>query len=101
LRIVKQPTSHLVFSRRSPKIRSSQRKRKPLIFLSRVAVNQATGSIIVLNIATTIKATDAIVTIANPTIVIETINATIALDMTISLKEHQAEIRKSWSQLHS
>jgi hypothetical protein len=54
--------------------------KKWLIFLLRVAVNQATISIVVVNIATTIKATNATATIANPTIIIETINATIDLD---------------------
>jgi hypothetical protein len=43
-------------------------------------MNQATGSIIVINIATTIKATNAITVIADQTIVIETIHATIILD---------------------
>jgi hypothetical protein len=46
-------------------------------------MNQATNSIIVVNIATTIKASNAIAMIAGLTIVIETLNATIALDATI------------------
>jgi hypothetical protein len=45
-------------------------------------MDQATVSIAVVNIATTIKATDATAPITNPTIVIKTINATIALDVT-------------------
>jgi hypothetical protein len=65
--------------RRLPRTRSGQKRRKWLNFLSRVAMNQATGSIKVVNIQTTIKATNAIATIANPTVVIETINTTIAL----------------------
>ncbi len=64
------------------KDKKQPKEKKWLTFLPRVAVNQATVSIVVVNIATTIKATDAIVTIANLTIVIETIDATIALDAT-------------------
>ncbi len=45
-------------------------------------MNQATGSIVATNIATIIGATNAIATIANPTIIIETIDTTIALDVT-------------------
>ncbi len=52
------------------------------MFLPCVAVNQATVSITVVNIATTIKATDTTATIANPTILIEMINATFALNGT-------------------
>ena len=66
---------------RLPRIGSSQRKRKRLIFLSHVAVNQATISIAVRNIATIIKATNAIAMITDLTIVIETINAAIALNV--------------------
>jgi hypothetical protein len=62
-----------------PRIRSSQRKRKQLIFLPRVAVNKATNSIIATNISITIEATDAIAMIANLIIVIKTIDAMIAL----------------------
>jgi hypothetical protein len=58
-----------------PMIRSSQRKRKRLIFLPHIAMNKATSSTVATNIATTIKATGAIATIANLTIVIKTINA--------------------------
>jgi hypothetical protein len=64
-----------------PRIGSSQRKRKWLIFLPRVAVNQATSSIDATNIAITIKATNAVATIANLTIVIKMIDAMIALDV--------------------
>jgi hypothetical protein len=45
-------------------------------------VNQATDSTVVINIATAIEATNATTIIANPTIIIKTINATIALDAT-------------------
>jgi hypothetical protein len=45
-------------------------------------VNQATNSIAVISIATTIEATDAILMIANLTIIIEMIDAKIALDAT-------------------
>jgi hypothetical protein len=60
--------------RRLPRTRSSQRRRKWLNFLSHVAMNQATGSIIVINIATTIKVTNVTATITNPTVIIKTIN---------------------------
>ncbi len=43
-------------------------------------MNQATVSIVVINIATTIKATNTSTTITNPTIIIETINAMITLN---------------------
>ncbi len=78
----KQPTRRLAFLRRLPRTRSSQKRRKRLIFLSRVAMNRATGSIVATNIAPIIGATNAIATIANPTIVIKMIDATIALDVT-------------------
>jgi hypothetical protein len=45
-------------------------------------VNQATVSIAVVNIATIIEATDATKKIDDPTIVIKTIDATIALKVT-------------------
>jgi hypothetical protein len=45
-------------------------------------VNQATGSIVVTNIMTTIKATNAIATIADPTIVLKMIDAKIILNTT-------------------
>jgi hypothetical protein len=77
---VKQPTSHLAFLRRLPRIRSSWRERKWLIFLLHVAVNQATGSIVVVNIATTIKATNGIMAITDLTIITKTIDTTIALE---------------------
>jgi hypothetical protein len=67
---------------RLPRIRSSQRKRNWLIFLSLVAINQATISITVRNIATTIGATDMIATIADLIIVIKTIDAMIVVDAT-------------------
>jgi hypothetical protein len=62
--------------------RSSRWKRKQLIFLLRVAVNGAIVSIIAVNIATTIKATDGTTMITNPTILIETIDVKIALKAT-------------------
>jgi hypothetical protein len=66
--------------RRLPRTRSSQRNKKRLIFLPRVVVNQATINIVVVHIATIIKATGATATITNPTILIETINAMITLN---------------------
>ncbi len=63
---------------RSPRIRSSRRKRKRLIFLLHVAVNQATVSIAVRNIAIIIKATNGTGMIDDPTIVIKTIGIAIA-----------------------
>jgi hypothetical protein len=45
-------------------------------------MNQATVSIAVINIATIIKATNVTAMIANLTIIIEMINATITLDAT-------------------
>jgi hypothetical protein len=59
---------------------SSQRKGKRLNFLLHVAVNQATDNIAVVNIATTIEATNATAMIDNLTTIIKTIGATIALD---------------------
>jgi hypothetical protein len=64
----------LAFSRKLPRIKSSQRKRKWLIFLPCIAV--------ITNIAITIKVTDVIVTIADMTIIIKTINAMIVVDAT-------------------
>jgi hypothetical protein len=61
------------------RIKSSQRKRKQLIFLPCIAMNLATSSIVVTSIMTIIKATDAIAMTAYLTIVIKTINATIVL----------------------
>jgi hypothetical protein len=76
---VKQLTRRLAILRRLPRTTSSQRKRKWLSFLPRVAMNQATISIVVINIATTIKATNVTTTIANPTILIKMTNATMPL----------------------
>ncbi len=78
---VRQPIRRLAFLRRLPRT-SSQRKGKWLSFLLHMAVNQATISIAVVNIANTIKATNATAMINNPTIVIKTISTTIALDAT-------------------
>ncbi len=77
-----QRTRWLAFLRRSPRI-SSQRKGKRLNFLLHVAKNQATVNISVVNIATTIEATNVATMIDHQTIVIKTIGATIALDATI------------------
>jgi hypothetical protein len=57
-------------------------------------MNQATISIAVVNIMTIIKATDATVTIANPIIVIKTINATIVLDMTTRTQRAQSSTKR-------
>ncbi len=76
---VKQPSKQLAFLRRSPRIKSSQKKRKLLIFLLRVAVNRATSSIVATSIATIIEGANTVATIADLTIVIETIDITIIL----------------------
>ncbi len=52
------------------------------MFLPRIAVNQATVNIAVVTTTTIIKATDAIAMIADLTIVIKTIDATIDLNVT-------------------
>jgi hypothetical protein len=78
---VRQPTRRLAFSRRLPRT-SSQRKGKRLRFLLHVAVNQATINIAVVSITTIIEATDAAAMIDDPTIIIKTIGATIALNVT-------------------
>ncbi len=77
---VRQPTRRLAFSRRLPRIKSSQRKGKWLSFLSHVAVNQATINIAVINIAIITKVTNATAMINNPTMVIKTIGVTIVLN---------------------
>jgi hypothetical protein len=64
------------------KDKKQPKEKKWLIFLPRVAVNQATISTVIVNIVTTIKATNATATIANLTIVIKTINTMIALNAT-------------------
>ncbi len=64
------------------KDKSSQRKKKQLMFLPHVAVNQATISFAVITTVTIIKATNTITMITNLTIVIEAIDATIALNLT-------------------
>ncbi len=78
---VKQPTRRLAFLIILPRTRSSRGKRKRLMFLLCIAMNQATISIAVITTATIIKATNAIATITNLTIIIEMIDATIALDV--------------------
>ena len=67
---------------RLPRMRSSQRKRKQLIFPPHIAVNQATINIAVVTTATIIEETNAIVMITNLTIVIVTSNVRIALNVT-------------------
>jgi hypothetical protein len=52
------------------------------MFLPHVAANQASINIAVVTIATIIKATNAIATIVDLTIIIKTIDATIALNLT-------------------
>ncbi len=83
---VKQPTRRLAFSRRLPRTRSSRRKRVRLMFLPHVAVNQATNSTVATNIMTTIEATNVIGTIANLTIIIETIDAMIMVKATTRMQ---------------
>jgi hypothetical protein len=80
---VKQPTKWLAFLRRLPRLKSSQKERKWLIFPPHVAMNQATSSIVATSIVITIEVTDAIPMTNNPTIDIETINTTIILVTTI------------------
>jgi hypothetical protein len=63
------------------RIRSSQRKRKRLIFLLHVAVNQATASITVATTTTIIEATNTTAMIADLIIVIQTIDAMIVVDV--------------------
>ncbi len=64
------------------KDKKQPKEKKTLIFLSRVAMNQATSSIVATNIAITIKATYMIAMIADLIIVIKTIDATIVLNAT-------------------
>ncbi len=64
---------------RSPRIRSSQRKRKRLIFLPHVAMSRATASIAVATTATIIEATGATAMIADQIIVIKMNNAMIVV----------------------
>jgi hypothetical protein len=52
------------------------------MFLPHVAMNQATVNIAVVNIAAIIEVTNVVAMIANPTIVIKTINTMIALNAT-------------------
>ncbi len=60
-----------------------------------VAVNQAIGSILVVNIATTIKVTNTIATVVDLTIVIKTINTTIALNaMTMTQRSPSPTTRR-------
>jgi hypothetical protein len=91
---VKQPTKRLVFLRRLSRTRSSQRKGKWLIFLLRVAVNQATINIAVTNTAITIEATNAIATIADLTIIIKTINAMIVDNATTRIQRETSPMTR-------
>jgi hypothetical protein len=92
---VKLPTRWLAFSRRLPRTRSSRRKEKWLIFLLRIAVNQATVNITVTNTVITIKVTDTIAIIANLTIVIEMIDTMIVGDaMTRIQRERSPTTRR-------
>jgi hypothetical protein len=75
-------------------------KRKWLSFLSHVAVNQANVSITVINIATIIEATNSIAMINNPTIIIETINATIALEVTTRTQKAPGPTTRMMMQIH-
>ncbi len=59
-----------------------ERKGKQLSFLSHVAMNQANINIAVINIMTIIKTTDVTAMINDPTIIIKTIDTTIALNAT-------------------
>ncbi len=68
--------------RRSPRTRSSQSKRKRLMLLPCIAVNQATIIITVTSTMIIIEVTDGITTIANLTIVIKIIDARIVVDAT-------------------
>jgi hypothetical protein len=58
-------------------MRSSQKRRRRLIFPLHAAVNPATGSIIATSTATIIKATNTIMTTTKPTIIVKMINITI------------------------
>jgi hypothetical protein len=58
-------------------------------------MNQATGSIAVINIVTTIKATNTTAIITNPTIDIKTIDATIALDTTTRTQKAQSPMTRT------
>jgi hypothetical protein len=72
-----------VFSGRLSRIKSIQNKRKWLIFLLRVAMNQATSSIVATSIATTIKATNTIAMTVDLTNNIKTIDVRIVLILTM------------------
>jgi hypothetical protein len=61
-----------------------------------VAVNQATSTIIATSIASTIEATDVIATTGNPTIDIETIDATIVLHVVTTRTLRTASPTKRW-----
>jgi hypothetical protein len=91
---VNQPTKQLAFLRRLPRTKISQKKRRWLIFLPRVAVNQATSSIVATIIVTTVEATNAIVMTDNLTIVIKTINNMIVLVAAIKTSKTASPTRK-------
>jgi hypothetical protein len=73
----KQLTKRLVFLRRLPGTRSSQKRRRQLSFPLCIAMNQAIGSIVGIGISIIIKVTNAIATTDDLTIVVKTINAMI------------------------
>jgi hypothetical protein len=69
------------------KDKKQPKEKKTAHFLPRIAMNQATSSIVATSIVTTMLATDAISTTNNPTINIKTINATIVLVATVGLSD--------------
>jgi hypothetical protein len=79
---VKQPTRQLAFLRRLPRTRSSKKEKKTAHLPAAHSRKLASNSIVATSISTTIEATNPIITIANLTIVIETIDATIVLNAT-------------------
>jgi hypothetical protein len=69
------------------KDKKQPKEKSTLMFLLHVAVNRATSSTVATNIATTIKATDVIATIADLTILIKTIDAMIVVDARTTMQE--------------
>ncbi len=93
LRSVKWPTKRLAFLRRLPRTESSQKRRRLLMFLSRVAVNQAT-SIVATSTASIIKATDTIAKTKDLTIIIKMIDATFILVVTTRTPRTASPMRR-------
>ncbi len=91
---VKQLTKRLLFLRRTPRTRSSQKRRRRLIFPSHAAVNLATWCIIATSTVTIIKATDAATTTDEPIIIIETIYPTIILVASIRTTRAVSPMRR-------